>query len=188
MIPATPGSELAKTLRAIAEREAAEGVKFKVIETGGLTIKSEVQRSNPTATAGCLDQDCLPCRIEPGMGGNCRRSGVQYQLRCRLCPEEDVCYIGETSRNLYTRGKEHMEKYRSRQRRDDSFIQKHQIEKHGGVQADFAAKVTGSFRDCLSRQVSEGVHIRRSGPEVLNSKSEWHQPALWRIQSEVVRC
>ena len=188
MVPATPGSELAKMLRGIAEKEAAEGVKFQVVETGGLTIKSEVQRSNPTATAGCQELDCLPCRIEPGMGGNCRRSGVQYQLECRQCPEEEVCvYIGETSRNLYTRGKEHMDKYRSRKRKEDSFIEKHQIAKHGGGQADFTARVTGSFRDCLSRQVSEGVHIRRSGPDILNSKSEWHQPALWRVQSEVVR-
>ena len=188
MIPATPGSELAKRLREIAEQEAAEGVKFKVIETGGLTVKSEVQRSNPTATPGCQDHDCLPCRIEPGMGGNCRRSCVQYKLECRLCPEEEVCtYVGETSRNLYTRGKEHIEKYRSRQRRQDSFIEKHQNEKHGGAQADFTAKVTGSFQDCLSRQVSEGVHIRRGGQDILNSKSEWHQPALWRVQSELVR-
>ena len=80
-----------------------------------------------------------------------------------------------------------MEKYRSRKGKEDSFIEKHQNEKHGGIPADFTAKVTASFQDCLSRQVSEGVHIRRSGPGVLNSKSEWHQPSLWRVQSEVVR-
>ena len=45
--------------------------------------------------------------------------------------------------------------------------------------------VIGTFKECLSRKVSEGVHIRRGGPGILNSKSEWHQPALWRVQSEL---
>ena len=80
-----------------------------------------------------------------------------------------------------------MEKYQSRKRNSDSFIKKHQDEKHFGLPADFGAKVTGQFQDCLTRQVSEGVSIRRSSDRVLNSKSEWHQPALWRVQSEIVR-
>ena len=63
----------------------------------------------------------------------------------------------------------------------------HQVDRHEGAEADFTAKVTQSFRDCLSRQVSEGVYIRRSDKEVLNSKSEWHQPALWRVQNELVK-
>ena len=56
-----------------------------------------------------------------------------------------------------------------------------------GAEADFKASVTHSFRDCLSRQVSEAVYIRRSEKPVLNSKSEWHQPALFRVQSEILR-
>ena len=42
-------------------------------------------------------------------------------------------------------------------------------------------------RDCLTRQVRENVLIRRSQVPVLNSKTEWHQPALYRIQLEVER-
>ena len=55
------------------------------------------------------------------------------------------------------------------------------------MEADFGAKVTGSFKDALSRQVSEGVYIRRGGNSILNNKSELHQPALWRVQSELMR-
>ena len=49
--------------------------------------------------------------------------------------------------------------------------------------------VTGTFRDCLSRQVSEGVQIRRCAgfTNIMNSKSEWHQPVLWRVISEIER-
>ena len=80
-----------------------------------------------------------------------------------------------------------MEKYKSKTRNSDSFIKKHQDEEHPGMPADFGAKVTGMFSDCLTRQISEGVAIRRSSVRVLNSKSEWHQPPLWRVQNELVR-
>ena len=118
----------------------------------------------------------------------CLKSNIQYQLECGLCTEEEKgVYIGESSRNLYTRSKEHLGKYRSKKRQSDSFMKKHQDEHHGGGEADFRARVTGVFRDSLSRQVSEGVHIRWGGRSILNSKSEWHQPALWRVQSELMR-
>jgi hypothetical protein len=187
-IPATPHGELAKDLREIAEKEAELGLKFKIVEMGGRTIQNEVQRPNPTGSPGCSNVDCLACVEGRGQGGNCLKNNVQYELECRLCPLDDKCvYVGESARNLYTRGKEHIEKYRSHKRNKDSFIKKHQDEKHDSQPADFKAKVTGVFRDCLSRQVSEGVCIRRCDKNILNGKSEWHQPPLWRVQNEVVR-
>ena len=89
-------------------------MKFKVIESGGRTIKQEVQRSNPTATPGCDRGDCLVCVDGRGKGGNCHKSNVQYEMDCLLCPPgQGSVYIGETSRNLYTRGREHIDKYRA---------------------------------------------------------------------------
>ena len=58
--------------------------------------------------------------------------------------------------------------------KQDSFLQKHQQEKHQGRPAVFTAKVTGKFQDCLSRQVAEGVEIRRCTAYLMNTKSEWH--------------
>ena len=144
-----------------------------------------MKKSNPTATPGCQDRGCLGCRNERGKGGQCRRGNIQYQVGCLTCPDDkkDV-YIGETSRNLFTRGKEHDRKFLSNN--EDSFMIKHQLQ-HPGQPANFAAKVTGSFSDCLTRQVSEGVSIRRCPHAVMNSKSEWHQPALWRVTSQLER-
>ena len=122
---------------------------------------------------GCQSGDCQACRGGPGLGGDCRRSNGLYKMDCCLCEEEERCtYVGETSRNLYTRVQEHMSKYQSRKTRADSFIHTHQNERHAGQPAEFEAKLIGSFKDCLSRQMSEGVHIRRGGPDILNSKSE----------------
>ena len=66
-----------------------------------------------------------------------------------------------------------------------SFMTIDQTEKHYGEAADFIAKVTGCFKECFSCQISEGVYIRRSNCEVLNSKSDWYQPALCRVRNEL---
>ena len=91
-------------LRKVVQAETNKEMKFKVIETGGRTVKSLLQRSNPTATAGCTAEDCIACRTgERGAGGNCRRNNVTYEIECRICQGEDrSVYIGETARNLYT--------------------------------------------------------------------------------------
>ena len=49
-VPPTPNGELAKKLREIAEKEVDAGVKFKIVETGGSSIKSQLQKPNPTAS------------------------------------------------------------------------------------------------------------------------------------------
>ena len=108
------------------------------------------------------------------------------KLECQLCPQENKSvYIGETGRNLYTRSKEHLQSYQYNN--NNSFIAKHQSAEHNGEEPSYTARVTACTRDCLSRQVREAVLIRRSNHNVLNSKSEWHQPALYRVQQEIVR-
>jgi hypothetical protein len=50
---------------------------------------------------------------------------VNYSIDCKICPQGGKSvYIGETSRNLFTRGKEHLHKYEGR--KTDSFMLKHQ--------------------------------------------------------------
>ena len=40
-----------------------------------------------------------------GDGGRCRIEGITYKLTCKGC---DEVYVGETSKNAYTRGLEHL--------------------------------------------------------------------------------
>ena len=185
-VPPTPNSELASLMKEVADREAEAGVKFKIIETAGLSMRRVLQVSNPLASAGCASADCLPCKDGRGEGGNCRGCGVNYILECQLCPDgHRSVYVGESSRNLYTRSNEHLSRYRAGKM--TSFMVKHQTTVHQGEEAQFKAKVTANTRDCLTRQVKEAVQIRRSQVPVLNAKTEWHQPALFRIQSEIER-
>jgi hypothetical protein len=173
-------------LRNIADTEAEAGVHFNIIETGGISMRRVLQRSNPLETPGCESQDCLPCQNGRGEGGSCRGCGINYEVECQLCPEgERSLYIGETSRNLFTRSKEHLAMYRTGT--SSSFMLKHQDSAHHGEEGDYRAKVTASTRDCLTRQVKEAVIIRRSRVQILNGKTEWHQPALYRVQNEIER-
>ena len=183
-VPPTPNSELANSLKVIADEEAELGVHFKIVETGGLSMRAILQKSNPLQNIGCENADCLPCKEGRGVGGDCEGGGVNYELECLLCPDNrKSVYIGESSRNLYTRSKEHLSRYR--QGNISSFISKHQESEHRGQEPDYKARVTARTRDCLSRQVREAVLIRRSDKIILNSKSEWHQPALFRVQQEI---
>ncbi len=183
-VPATPGGELARKMRQIAEKEAKGGIHFNITEIGGRTMKSELQKSNPTATPGCEKTDCLACVDKRGEGGKCHKSNINYEIVCMDCPEDKrPVYIGETARNLYTRAAQHQ----SGRSKEESFMKKHEEEVHGGQVASFKARVTHTNKDCLTRQVREGVLIRRCRGPIMNSKTEWFQPPLFKIQNEVVR-
>ena len=130
-VPPTPNSELANSLKVIADNEAEAGVHFKIVETGGLSMKSVLQKSNPLQTAGCDSADCLPCKPGRVERGNCEGGGINYEVECQLCPDgARSLYIGDSSRNLYTRSKEHESKYRAD--RITSFKVKHQTKTHRG--------------------------------------------------------
>ena len=143
-------NELASLLREIADREAEAGVSFNIIETAGLSMRRVLQVSNPLESRGCDSPDCLLCKDGRGNGGNCRGSGTNYEIECQLCPDDErSVYIGESSRNLYTRCKEHVSRYQAGT--VTSFMAKHQTTAHQGQEASYKAKVTASTRDCLTR-------------------------------------
>ena len=75
-VPATPGGELARRMKTIADKEAKQGIHFNIIDMGGRTLKSEVQKSNPTATPGCEKRDCLGCSMGRGKGGKCHKDNA----------------------------------------------------------------------------------------------------------------
>ena len=181
IIPATPNSELAKMLREVAETETDKRLRFKIVEKGGKTIERSLMRPNPTGDSQCKKPKCPVC---PSGGTMCHKHNICYKYKCNIC-EEDVVYIGETSRNLYSRGMEHSSLYEKESPK--SFLHNHQVEQHNSEPADFDVKVIKSVKDPLSRQVTEAVMIKNHTGELLNSKSEFHQPPIVRVRSEVIR-
>ena len=95
----------------------------------------------------------------------------------------DAVYIGESSRNLYTRGAEHVQKYSNK--KDKSFMTEHQQQRHKSEPANFRFKVIDEIL-CWEKTY-EAVTIRQETGEILNSKEEFHMLALWKVRREVAR-
>ena len=193
IIPDTLGGELADKMHAVCKAEAIPGLRFKVVERGGVTIMRQLQNSHPTASDMCGRPNCGPCVQPGGMSGSkhCQKPNVVYEYSCQF-PSCDAVYVGETSKNLYTRDSQHQYNYTggpngNRKLHEKSFIFQHQASKHESQEANFKRKVLRSYKDCLSRQASEAIFISKINGEILNNKSEFHQPATVTIRREVTR-
>ena len=82
-------------------------------------------------------------------------------------------YRGETSKNAYSRVKEHLESYTVRN--NDSRLWRHCLNYNEGEEKVFTMNV----RKSLSRQISEAVYIKRTPSEqLINNRSEWNTAAI----------
>ena len=169
----TPNSELAKQIQAIEQLNPHRCIRFKIVETGGTSVKSLLQRSNPWPSGQCGKEDCFPCRNEKG--GDCKRSGVTYKITCLECLAE---YKGETARNMYSRGREHLRLFSKKDQA--SAMWEHCKSAHGSQRVEFSMQQTGSFTKPLARQVTKAIQIKNFKGKILNLKSEWRLPALAR--------
>ena len=193
IVPSTPDGTLAKMLRDVADSEAIPGLRFKVIEKGGKRLESMLSRPHPTSFGHCIrknhpkpNKQCVGCNQEGGIT-NCQKSNCLYKYEC-LNEDCSGVYIGESSRNIVTRSLEHENKYLKKN--SDSFMFKHQNDFHNGEPARMKLSCVKSFKDPMSRQISESVHIfktQESGKILMNSKSEWRQPSLIEMREEVIR-
>ena len=111
----------------------------------------------------------------------CRKTGVTYEVGCKKCGGR---YIGETSRNGFTRGREHMEGI-VKKNKESPFVV-HSEERHGerAKLEDYKMKITGMYGgDATKRQVAEAIKIQHTqGQELINRQDEWRQVRLPRIQ------
>ena len=114
-------------------------------------------------------------------GSGCRNVGVTYEVRCNKC---EAVYIGETGRNAYTRGLEHLEGIYSKN--EGSVFHIHSVECHDGElgHSDFTMRVTGVYGgDATKRQVAEAVRIQHAqGAQLLNRQDEWRQVNLPHVE------
>ena len=93
-------------------------------------------------------------------GGACRRQGVTYSILCITCQEERktkqvvAAYEGETGRNAYDRGKEHLAALRKRS--EDSVLWLHSLHHHQGREdINFQMVVKQAYSEPLDRQLGE---------------------------------
>ena len=88
-------------------------------------------------------------------------NNMQYEMQYQeMHPTQSQTLLRRISRNLYIQVAEHMETYQQRIKgaTKESFVFKHQQERHGWGEPSFTAKVTKVYNNCLTRQVSEAVY------------------------------
>ena len=176
-VPTTPSGKL-KKLYENAIRTS--GIRMKVVERTGRTLKSQLQTSNPFRKNNCKREDCFICTTDGK--GNCFTESVTYKIKCQdeECTRKNI-YKGETASNGYTRGLEHMANLISRNV-DRSPLWRHCVEQHRGVMQSFQMSITGSYRnDAMLRQIAEVVQINNTDISVLmNDKAEWNMTRIPR--------
>ena len=181
IVSSTPGGVLAKALQKIADSESDSGIRFRVVEKGGIPVGNLLQKSNPTASGSCNKPDCVMCS-QPGGGKMCHKQNIVYEW---VCQDDDSSYVGETARNFYTRSGEHLDKYKKNAK--DSFIRNHQKEFHQDKSPNFKVNVLKSFKSSLSRQIYEGVSIRKQqNAKTLNSKLDYYSTATYNVRREIL--
>ena len=93
-------------------REGTNQRRVKFVERGGETLKDKLCRNNPWSKVKCGRELCITCpSSKEGMGGECRKEGVVYEITCMKCKEEGVTaeYVGQSARTGQRRGCEHLE-------------------------------------------------------------------------------
>ena len=101
----------------------------------------------------------------------------------KIDSDEKGVYVGESSRSLYERTKEHWND--AVKDAPDSHMRKHWVECHPDMKEipKFRFKIVKSFKDSLSRQVAESVRIDLRG-NVINSKTVYSRNRLPRLEVE----
>ena len=196
----TPKGELAKRLReALRGMEHTLGFKVKVVERTGRSLGSKFPLSDLWGGTKCGRTDCVTCEQVGEDLPQCTKTNMVYENICVDCnpaatskgaveevrTEVPTVYIGESSRSLYERSKEHWEG--ARKRNPKNHMIKHQIMEHeGAMEPNFCMKVRGYYKTALARQVAEAVMIRRRGGEgaILNSRGEFNRSYIPRLQVE----
>ena len=195
----SPEGELAKRMREVLKSmEPTLGFKIKVVERGGQPLGSKFPLTNLWDGATCGRDACITCEQGGDKLPNCSKKNLMYENVCITCNpgaggEEEMeqlkddiptVYVGETSRSVHERGKEHYEG--AKKGNENNHMVRHMRMEHkgeGGGAPNFKLRVVKYYKTALARQVAEAVRIRRRGGEgaILNSRGEFNRSYIPRL-------
>ena len=176
-VPTTPAGKLK---RMYEDEIRKTGIRIKVVERTGRTLKSQLQTSDPFRPEVCGRLDCFVCTTTGK--GNYQTEGITYKIGCggEPCTKRGK-YKGESAANAYTRGLRHIKDLATRDAKH-SPLWRHCLTEHGGEMQTFHMSVTGTYRnDPMLRQISEAVQINNTDlDEIMNDRSEWNMTRIPR--------
>ena len=193
----TKNGTLAKRLQ--EEEKRLGGItsyRVRVVESAGMALSRLLPSTNPWGPGDCGREDCAICSQGDETQQDCRRRNILYQSQCQVCSvkldkeddrEEQArgLYIGESSRSMFERAKEHVRDRDGRE--EDSHQVKHWLIDHGDLASPppFKFKILASFQDPLTRQIAESVRIEGAGEGILNSRSEYSRCRVPRLRLDM---
>ena len=161
--------DMAKEIMDVSTKfKAVTGMHVAVKERAGKKNKS-ISKAEPLKSKTCGRENCFPCTKG---GENCEKNTIGYRVTCLTCQRDGVSssYEGETGRNGFLRGLEHLAALRLEDEENDMW--KHCVVQHKGRKAEVEMKILRTFNSCLDRLVNEAVRIIITKADiVLNSKS-----------------
>ena len=187
----TPGSELVKVMKEkLKGIKGPEGGETKVVEQGGATILSGVQKRDPFRKPACRWlEDCM---VNHGKT-DCMETGCIYKISCNRCSEvvkeSKEMYLGQSGRSLHARQQEHAQGLTNS--KITCPLVRHNRDTHTGVQLtlkDFTMDKVMSTKDNMTRMIGEGQTIsdaEEGGCKLWNSKGEFGKSKLIRWTQQV---
>ena len=139
----TPGGELASRLRELFTRlEPTLGFFVKVVERPGRSLQGLFPLTTLWDGASCgRTEDCTTCYQGADILPNCTRQSILYENVCTRCvpgavnkeqvkqeelvDKEPALYVGETSRSIQERSKEHWKGYAG-SKKEENHMYRHQ--------------------------------------------------------------
>ena len=196
----TRDGKLAARLREATRRLGPTlGFGIRIVERAGSPLKNSFSATNLWDSMQCGRVDCVPSKQGAEKLQPCYKSSLVYENICQTCnpgaePGKEqaeiradipTLYVGETSRSLHERMKEHWGAKKSKKEENHMFIH-HQNEHRGEEEPRFMVRAVKFYKSALSRQLGEAVRIRRRGGQgsILNSKSEYDRCRIPRLVLE----
>ena len=174
------------------ERLSGQGRKssiprLKLVEQAGLMIKTIVTEDDPWSSKPCTHPQCSTCSGDKP--GDCKTRSVVYSNTCLVCKSvgRDTKYLGETSRTMLERSKEHQAD--ALRLGSTSHMREHMCNTHPEALAEvltsFRMNIVKKASSPLERQVREAVQISRAKEStLLNRKEEYNRCLLPRMSLE----
>ena len=113
-VPCTKGEKIHEAIQEVEDDHIKKTNKkrIRVVERGGTKLKDLLCQTDPWANMKCEREDCFPCasKDEKSHGVNCMKENITYTIKCKKCKEKEIVaeYWGESARNGYKRGSEHL--------------------------------------------------------------------------------
>ena len=149
---------------------------IRVAWLSGPTLKNKLVRSALESPPCRGKTRCHTC--PNGLSGKCHLKNVVYKISCKICLSNKTpyCYIGETSRPVRERFKEHLSD--ARLRKLGTGLGEHILDKHTDlnnkvINVSFQIEVLSRNRDLADNKIDESIKIRDNNPNLNTFSKSW---------------